>query len=523
MQAPFQADPAADPVTRRQRFQAGIMLGFAIVLLIVFLFSPWFTLPATDTTEAVTFTGLALLTNQPPVLFNVALWLIPVAGVLALLAAAWGLYTPAGLRITFSLALVTGVLSILYHLLLFFRFGQVEVDPVVGCGVWVTFIVGLMLLVIGVIALWPGLLGADPIVALAPLIATLAALFVGAFVLLALGKNPIEAYGAMLDGAFGSQRAVFRTLTRATPLLLVAIGICIAFRGGMINIGAEGQLFVGAISATAFSIALGGVLPGWLLVILTLAVGTLGGAFWGLIPGVLKARFDVNEILSTVMLNSIATQLVIFLLAGPMIDPEQVRMGTRVPQSSALPEAVWLGRLAPPSQIHTGLFIAIGMALLVYVLLWRTTIGYRIRAVGQNQDAARYAGIKVPQFLALSLVFSGALAGMAGAVEVMGVSHRMVEGFAIGYGFSGIVVALFGRLHPVGAIPSAILFGALLVGADKMQRTVQIPSATIIALQGLIVIFVVSSDFWVRRRMARRQSAPVEATPDSTPAQEVAV
>jgi len=357
------------------------------------------------------------------------------------------------------------------------------------------------------------LLGGDPVAALAPLIAVLLALSVGAIILLALGKSPIEAYSAMLDGAFGNEHSLFRTLTRATPLLLVAIGICIAYRGGMINIGAEGQLFVGAISATAFSLALAGRLPGGLLAILTLSVGAAAGAVWGAVPGILKARFDVNEILSTVMMNENAVQLLIYLLSGPMIDPEQVKLGTRVPQSAALPEDVWLGRLAPPSQIHVGLFIALAMAVIVYALLWRTTIGYRIRAVGENRDAARYAGISVPRYLALSMILSGALAGLAGAVEVTGVTHRMVEGFAVGYGFSGIVVALFGRLHPVGAVPSAILFGALLVGADRMQRTVQVPSATVIALQGLVVIFVVSSEIWVRRRSARRQASAVEVAP----------
>jgi len=365
------------------------------------------------------------------------------------------------------------------------------------------------------------LLGGDPAVALAPLIAVLLALGVGAVVLLALGKNPIQAYGAMLDGAFGSDRSLFRTLTRATPLLLVAIGICIAFRGGMINIGAEGQLFIGAITATAFSLAFGETLPGPLLVILTLLFGFLAGAAWGAVPGILKARFDVNEILSTVMMNEIAVQVLLFLLSGPLIDPAEVERGTRVPQSAQLPGDVWMGRLAPPSQIHVGLFVAIGAAIVVYVLLWRTTLGYRIRAVGQNREASRYAGISVPRYLALSLILSGGLAGLAGAVEVTGVTHRMVEGFAIGYGFSGIVVALFGRLHPLGAIPSSILFGALLVGADKMQRTVQIPSATIIALQGLVVIFVVSSDIWVRRRTARRLAQQV-ATVEEGPTAEAA-
>lgn len=356
----------------------------------------------------------------------------------------------------------------------------------------------------------------DLLIALAPVIAALLALLVGAVMLLALGANPLQAYGAMIEGALGSESSLFRTLTRATPLLLVAVGICIAFRGGVINIGAEGQLFVGAITATAFSLAFSESLPPWLSPVLTLLAGFLAGAVWGAIPGYLKARFQVNEILSTVMMNEIAIQLLIFLLSGPMMDPEQRAMGTQVPQSSQLPSVVWMGRLAPPSQIHVGVFIALAAALIAYALLWRTTLGYRIRAVGLNRDAARYAGISVPTYLTLSLLLSGALAGLAGAVEVTGVTHRMVEGFAVGYGFSGIVVALFGRLHPVGSIPAAFLFGALLVGADKMQRTMQVPSATVTALQGLVVIFVVSSDLWIRRRSARRLArAAAPALPES--------
>jgi simple sugar transport system permease protein len=356
----------------------------------------------------------------------------------------------------------------------------------------------------------------DFIIALAPLFAFLLALAVGALILLIFGTNPIEAYGVMLDGAFGNEASLFRTLTRATPLLIIAIGICIAFRAGVINIGAEGQLFLGAISATGFSIYVG---AGWSPIILvpaTLLVGLLAGAAWGAVPGFLKAKFEVNEILSTVMMNEIAVQLLLFLLSGPMIDPEQLAQGTRVPQSAQLPEAAWLARLAPPSQLHTGLFVGLAAAVVVYLLLWRTTLGFRIRAVGQNRDASRYAGISVPRYLMLGIVLSGALAGLAGAVEVTGITHRVVEGFAVGYGFSGIVVALFGRLHPLGAIPSAFLFGALLVGADRMQRTMQIPSATITVLQGLVVIFVVSSDLWVRRFTVRRQARAASAVPLTT-------
>jgi simple sugar transport system permease protein len=355
----------------------------------------------------------------------------------------------------------------------------------------------------------------DLLIAFAPIIAVLLAFLAGAILLLILGADPIRAYSTMIEGAFGNQASVFRTLTRATPLLIIAIGICIAFRGGVTNIGAEGQVFVGAITATSFSLGLGAVLPALLLAPLTLVVGFLAGAFWGAIPGFLKARFDVNEILSTVMMNEIAVQLLLFLLSGPMLDPEQIAAGTRVPQSAQIPETAWLARLAPPSQLHLGLFVGLAMAVVVYVLLWRTSIGYRIRAVGQNKAAARYAGMSVPRYVMLALVLSGGLAGLAGAVELTGITHRVVEGFAVGYGFSGIVVALFGRLHPLGAIPSAFLFGALLVGADRMQREMQVPSATVIALQGLIVIFVVSSDFFVRRYNARRKAQNVSSTPNA--------
>lgn len=357
----------------------------------------------------------------------------------------------------------------------------------------------------------------DLVIALAPIIAVLLALVAGAILLLILDANPIEAYATMIDGAFGSQANLFRTLTRATPLLIIAIGICIAFRGGVTNIGAEGQVFIGAITATSFSLGLGASFPPALLAPLTLIVGFLAGAFWGAIPGFLKARFEVNEILSTVMMNEIAVQILLFLMAGPMLDPEQIAAGTRVPQTAEVPEAAWLARLAPPSQLHVGLFVGLVMAVVIYVLLWRTSIGYRIRAVGQNKDAARYAGMSVSRYVVLSLVLSGGLAGLAGAVELTGITHRVVEGFAVGYGFSGIVVALFGRLHPLGAIPSAFLFGALLVGADKMQRSMQVPAATVTALQGLIVIFVVSSEFFVRRYTARRKAREVKAATAEIP------
>ena len=354
--------------------------------------------------------------------------------------------------------------------------------------------------------------------ALLPVIATLIALAFGAVLLLLLGVNPLEAYGAMFKGAFGTVSGLTQTLAKATPLLLVALGICIAFRGGVINIGGEGQIILGAISAAAVALSFS-TLPGIILIPLTLAAGVLGGAAWGGIAGFLKARFGVNEILSTVMLNAIALQLMNYLLRGPMLDPEQIAAGTNIPQSATLPDQVWLLRLVPRTQLHAGLILAIVLAVVVYIFLWRTTIGYRIRAVGLNPSAARYAGIPVKSYMALAMILSGAFAGLAGAVEVTGVHHRMIEGLSGGYGFTGIVAALFGKLHPLGAIPASIIFGGLLVGADKMQRTVQVPSSLIVVIEGLIVLFVVASDYFVKKR-ARRRVAEVALVqpPTSAPA-----
>jgi simple sugar transport system permease protein len=230
----------------------------------------------------------------------------------------------------------------------------------------------------------------------------------------------------------------------------------------------------------------------------------------------------VNEILTTVMMNALALQFMNFMIRGPLIDPAGVTAGQYLAQSEKLPEQVWLARLVPQTLLHAGIFVAIALALVTYVFLWRTTIGYRIRAVGLNPDASNYAGIRVPVYQALSLTLAGGLAGIAGAVEVIGVQHRLLDGITSGYGFSGIVTALFGGLHPLGTIPASYVFGSLLVGADKMQRAVQVPSSLIQAILGLIVLFVVGSQYWARRRAARRidtqvsLGAVVEA--DETPA-----
>jgi ABC-type uncharacterized transport system permease subunit len=346
---------------------------------------------------------------------------------------------------------------------------------------------------------------------LLPFLATLAALGVGAIMLMVFDANPVVAYGALIEGAFGSTNALADTLVKATPLLLVALGICIAFRGGVINIGGEGQLILGALAATVIGLSLPDS-PGYVVIPLALIFGFIAGGAWGAIPGFLKAYFNVNEILSTIMMNAIAVQGMNYLLSGPMIDPVQLEAASRIPQTARLNAAFDLARLVP-TRLHLGTGLAIVAAFLVFIFLWRTVVGYRIRAVGLNANASRYAGINVPRHIVLSLLLSGAFCGLAGAIQIYGLHHRMfTDGSATGFtgsaGFNGIVVALFGQLHPLGAIPASFLFGALIVGANKLQRVMQVPSSFIIALNGLVVVFVVSADYW-RRRLARRREAEV--------------
>ncbi len=370
---------------------------------------------------------------------------------------------------------------------------------------------------------------------LLPLVAVLAALVMGGLILWVQGVSPMEAYRAMFVGAFGSKNGIADMLVKSVPLMLVGLGIAIAFRGGVINIGAEGQLIMGALLVTYLGVNFGKGVPGWLGIILLLLAGALMGGVWGAIPGWLKARLDVNEILSTIMMNAIAIQIGYYLLRGPMIDPAELAAGTNIPHSARLPKNLDMARftdvakalgftqrakqlglkgltaqlygvLVEPTRLHIGLLFAILMAILVYIFLWRTTIGYRIRAVGLNRHAARYAGIPVGRTMVLSMTLSGAFAGLAGAVEILGLHHRMFEPTAVsaGYGFTGIVAALLGGLHPLGIIPSSILFGGLLVGGDKMQRAMQVPQVLITAILGLIVLFVVSTDYFKRRLQTRR-------------------
>ena len=311
-----------------------------------------------------------------------------------------------------------------------------------------------------------------------------------------------DLYAVMFTEPLKDPFGISETLVRATPLMLVAVGVAISFRSGILNIGGEGQILIGAVAGAFVGLALPD-LPKFLLIPLIFATAFVGGALWGTIAGWLKAYLGVNEILSTVMLNYIASQVYIYLLRAPMIDPQELAYGTGIPQTAQLSPNAWLTRLMPPMRLHSGLIYAVLLAVLTYLMLWRTTLGYRMRACGAEPLAARCAGMNVKRHLVLAMLLAGGMAGLAGAVELCGVHRRALEALSAGYGFSGIVVALFGGLHPLGIIPASMLFGLLIVGADMMQRAVTIPAHIILAIQGLIILAVVSSSIFISNRGIR--------------------
>jgi simple sugar transport system permease protein len=348
--------------------------------------------------------------------------------------------------------------------------------------------------------------------------ALLGALLLGAAMMLALGANPLTGYSALLTGAFGGSYALSSTAVQAVPLLLVGVGICISFRANVFNIGGEGQIAMGGLAGAATAIALPG-LPAPVLIPLVLLAGAVGGAAWGAIPGVFKAQYNVNEILSTIMLNLVAVQVMNYLLAGPMVDHSQASVGGLIPETELLSPNSWLPILVAGTQLHLGVLIAVIVAVGAYLLLWRTSFGFQIRSVGLSRDASAYAGMPVKRTIVAAMTLSGAMCGLAGSILVFGsISHRMVTdgsltGFTGSAGFNGIVVALFGGLNPLWTIASAFFFGGLIVGGSSLQVATGVPSDLVTALSGIVVVLVVSLEYL--RRRARAQSTAFAGTRDA--------
>ena len=320
-----------------------------------------------------------------------------------------------------------------------------------------------------------------------------------------------DAYVALFVGAFGSPQEIvngFRVwiqtgnstlLVRAlrplgeslmltTPYIFAGLAVALGFRGGLFNIGAEGQIFIGGLAAVYIGYSLTG-LPAIIHLPLALLAAILGGALWAAIPGFLKARYGAHEVINTIMMNYIAFRLADYLLQGPMGRADGMPITPEILKSAYLPAL-----LPQPVRVHLGLIIALFMAWVVYWFLWKTPRGLEIRMVGANPNAARYAGIRIALIIVLTMSLSGALAGMAGANQVLGVDHRMVRAFSSGYGFDSIALALLGNSHPLGVVLASFLFGFLRGGAAQMQAEVGVPIEIIKIIQGLIIIFVAAPE-----------------------------
>lgn len=321
-------------------------------------------------------------------------------------------------------------------------------------------------------------------------------LLVGALLLLASGRNPLTAYQSLFFGAFGTIDRFAETLVKATPLLLIAISVSISFRCQVWNIGAEGQVILGAIISTWIALTFSH-LPVVILLPLTFIGGALGGAIWSLIAGLLKAYAQANEVITTSMLNYIAIYLLAYLVHGPMIDPS----GFNFPQSPLIEKSLELPRLVSGTRLNVAFLIALAMVV-VAIFFWRSTYGQRTEIVGASRRVAKQIGLNVAATIALVTALSGALAGIAGWGEIFGLHFRLIEEIARGMGSLGIVVALLGELHPVGMLASAFLFAALVVGGNAMERNAGVPFALVDVIQGCIILLILARSYFFRKKEA---------------------
>jgi len=317
---------------------------------------------------------------------------------------------------------------------------------------------------------------------------------------------PITAYAALLEGSLGSIRGIGNTLNATTPLILTGLSVAFAFRAGLFNIGAQGQFFVGAFVAAVVGAWIG--LPFPALLLLSLFMGFLGGAAWGFIPGALKAWRGAHEVVVTIMLNSIAALGLNLLASTWFKDP-----GASFPRTPDVhPEAV-LPILVEGTKMHAGIIVALVAAVVVWFVLFKSTLGFEIRTTGANANAARYAGIRPSLIIVLTMSIAGGLAGIAGAVEILGITKNYPAEYNTTYGFDGIAVALLGRVHPFGVVGAALLFGILRSGAGAMQRATDIPIDIIFIVQGAIILFVAAEPFLRKSFRSRRRTAPSGAAP----------
>jgi len=334
----------------------------------------------------------------------------------------------------------------------------------------------------------------------APFISVFGALATAGIFLLFAGVNPLTAYYYMLVESLGSVYGITETLVKATPLILTGLGVSLAFRMQIWNIGAEGQLHIGAIGAAWVALYSG--LEGFIVLPAMFLAGALFGGLWASVAGVLKAKLRVNEIIVTLLMNYIAISCVSYLVYGPWKDPK----GFNFPLTAKFADYAIFGNMFD-SRLHTGFILALLLVAILYIFMEKTIWGYEIKVIGNNPNAAKYAGIKIDTRIIGVLFLSGAFAGIAGFVELAGVQFRLQEGISAGYGYTAIIVAWLAGRSAIGVLIVSVIMGIILVGGDSLQLLLQLPVAFVNLFQGLILFFILASDFFIKNRpvMVRRK------------------
>lgn len=341
--------------------------------------------------------------------------------------------------------------------------------------------------------------------------AVLLALVVGSGLILVAGVSPLAAYGELFKGAFFDYWGLAGTLVKTSPILLAGLAVILPLRAGLLNIGAEGQIYMGALFSAMAALLLPQMHPAIHVPVCILA-GALGGGLWGLIPGYLKAYHGINEVILTLLLNFIAINIVSYVAGGPML-----QAGAPYPYSEQISQDLWLPWIMPSTDAHAGVIVGVVLAVILFLMMRYSTVGYALDTIGKNATAARYAGIPVKPYVVGVMFAAGAIGGLAGTFEVLGLKYRLYHHFSPGYGFDGIVVAFLATVNPLLAPLAAFFLAGLKAGALVMQRAVGLESTVIEAIQGLVIIFAAASlglkydaQKWAARLMRRRKRLDAE-------------
>ncbi|UCB44714.1 MAG: ABC transporter permease [Spirochaetota bacterium] len=343
---------------------------------------------------------------------------------------------------------------------------------------------------------------------LIPFLSIITSLVIGAIIIYASGANVYAAYKGLWQGSFGNARTIAETFVSTTPYILTGLAVAFGFRCGLFNIGAEGQLYAGALAAAYIGYAWRG-LPHFIHLPIAIIAGIIAGGIWGAIPGYLKAKTGAHEVINTIMMNHIMIRLTDYLVKNPMLDPK-----ASVPRTAYILKSAYLPKIFPGFRLHWGFILAIIAIFLIYYILFKTKVGFEIRTVGLNQDAARYAGMNISKNFVLAMAISGGLAGLAGAGEVLGLNYNLPAAFVSGFGFDAIAIALLAKSNPFAVFPSAMLWAALRNGAGLMQVRAKISIDLVNIIQAFVIMFIAAPNIvrYLYRIRAEREKAGVLLT-----------